>query len=65
MLNNMVRDADGLFICPHNNACRCSTPACDTCGWNPAVQSRRVAAIKERAAKGSTGLKEVPKHDTN
>jgi hypothetical protein len=31
-------------ICPHNDACKCTTMDCERCGWNPKVDKRRKAA---------------------
>jgi hypothetical protein len=43
----MDRDVDGKIICPHNHECRCTTPECHKCGWNPEVAERRLKEFRE------------------
>lgn len=37
-------DKDG-YICPYNQECRCQIVDCSSCGWNPAVEKRRLNRI--------------------
>ena len=35
--------------CPYNEEVLCSnTDYCETCGWNPEVEARRIAEIREK-----------------
>lgn len=43
----MERDIDGKIICPYNQECRCDTPECSKCGWNPAVAEKRLKKYRE------------------
>ena len=35
--------------CPHNEGVMCAhTADCENCGWNPEVEARRIAEIREK-----------------
>ncbi len=44
----MEKDQYDNYICPYNIECRCKTPECHKCGWNPEVTEERLAEIRDR-----------------
>ena len=46
----MIQDfkmENGMYVCPHNDACRCKIPTCNVCGWNPKVAEARMEKFKK------------------
>lgn len=39
------------IVCPHNNACVCTTKDCYRCGWNPTVAKLRLAKLQGKGKK--------------
>lgn len=46
--NDIVKQKNGKYACPHNPGCACERMNCKSCGWNPSVDKAR----REARAKG-------------